>query len=88
MKSPNDIGSIFNVAGFLEALEGNGVSVIGAIERADDDESGIGVALEFFELANRVIDAELGGIAGRRNDLEVIEADDGSFGFVGAEGTK
>ena len=88
LQSPDNISGIFDIPRLLEALEGNGVSVIGAIERADDDEGGIGVALKLLELANGIVNAELGGIAGSRNDLKVIEADDGSFGFVRAERAK
>ena len=44
--------------------------------------------MKLLEFANRIINAEFGGIAGRRNDLKVIEADDGSFGFVRAERAK
>ena len=48
LKSPDDIGSVFDIAGFFEALEGNGLCVIITVERTDDDKSGISVALEFF----------------------------------------
>ena len=85
LKSPNDIGSVFNITGFLEALEGNGLCVIVAIERADDDKSGVGVALKFFKLANRVVDAKFCRIFGGRDNLKVIETNDGSFSFVVAE---
>ena len=88
LQSPNDIGGIFDIAGFFEALERNGMGVIGAVEGADDDKGSIGVALKLLELANGIVNAEFGGIAGRRNDLKVIEADDGSFGFVRAERSK
>ena len=59
LQSPNDIGSVLNVAGFFETLERNGMSIVGAIETAYNDESGIGVALKFLELANRIINAQL-----------------------------
>ena len=62
LKSPNDIGSVFDIAGFFEALEGNGFCVIVAVETADDDKSGIGVALEFFELTNGIVDAKFSRI--------------------------
>ena len=58
MQSPNDVGGVFNIARFLKALEGNRVDIISAIKTADDDESGIGVALKFFKLAYRIINAE------------------------------
>ena len=48
LESPDDIGGVFNVAAFLEALEGNGLHVILAIEATDDDKRSIGVALKFF----------------------------------------
>ena len=63
LKSPDDVGGVLNVAAFLEALEGNGVCVVGAIERADDEKGSIGVALKLLELAHRIINTELGGIA-------------------------
>ena len=59
LESPDDIGGIFNVARFLEALEGNGLRVIGAVETAYDEECGVGVALEFLELADGIINTEL-----------------------------
>jgi len=62
LKSPDDIGGVFNVAALFEALEGNGLNVVLPIETADDEKGGVGVALKFFELANRIIDAELGGV--------------------------
>ena len=87
LKSPDDISSIFNVAGFLEALEGNGLRVVGAIERADNKESRIGVALKFFELADGIINTEFSGLATRRNNLKIIKAYDRSFSFVKAKRT-
>ena len=48
LKSPNNIGSVFDIAGFFEALEGNGLCIVIAVETADDDKSGVGVALKFF----------------------------------------
>ena len=86
LKSPDDIGSVFDIAAFFEALEGNGLCVIVAIETADDDKSSVCVALEFFELANGIVDAKFSRIFGGRNDLKIIETNDGSFGFVVAEG--
>ena len=62
MKSPDDIGSVFDIAGFFEALEGNGLCVIITVERTDDDKSGIGVALEFFKLTDGIINAEFSRI--------------------------
>ena len=59
LKSQDDISGVFNVARFLEALEGNGLRVIGAVETADDEECGVGVALEFLELADGIINTEL-----------------------------
>ena len=82
LKSPNDISSVFDVAGFLEALEGNRLSVILAIERADNNESGIGIALKLFKLANGIINTELDRIFRGRNDLKIIETNNGSFVFV------
>ena len=85
LKSPDDIGSVFDIARFFEALEGNRFCVIITVERTDDDKSSISVALEFFELANRIVDAEFCRIFRGRNDLKIIETNDGSFGFVVTE---
>ena len=85
MKSPDDISSVFDIAGFFKALEGNGLCVIITVERTDDDKSRISVALEFFQLANRIVDAEFSRFFAGRNDLKIIETNDGSFGFVVAE---
>ena len=85
LQSPDDIGGIFDVAGFFEALEGDGLCVIVAIETADDDKSSVGVALEFFELANGIVDAKFSRIFRGRDDLKIIETNDGSFSFVVAE---
>ena len=59
--------------------------VVVTVEGRDDDKSGIGVALKFFELANGIINAELGGVFRGRNDLKVVETNYRSIGFVGAE---
>ena len=48
LESPNDVGGVLDVAALLEALEGNGLNVVLPIETADDDKSGVGVALKFF----------------------------------------
>ena len=85
LQSPDDIGGVFDIARFLETLERNGVDVVSAIETADNDESGISVALEFLQLANGVVNTELGGFTTGRNDLKIIETNDRSFGFVKAE---
>ena len=53
LQCPDDIGGVFNVARFLEALEGNGLRVIGAVETADDEECGVGVALEISLVCGR-----------------------------------
>ena len=60
LQSPHHICGVLDIARLLERLEGNGLRVVRPIKTADDDKSGIGVALEFFELAHRVIDAEFG----------------------------
>ena len=62
LKSPDNVGGVLDVAAFLEALEGNGLHVVLAVERADDEEGGVSVALKFFELANGIINAELSGV--------------------------
>lgn len=58
LQSPDNISGIFNAAGLFETLEGNGLIVIGTVERTDDDEGGVGVALKFFEFANGVVNAK------------------------------
>ena len=58
LKSPDDIGGIFDVARFFETLEGNGFGVVVAIERRNDEEGRIGITLKFFEFANGIIDAK------------------------------
>ena len=62
LKSPDNVGGIFDVARLLETLEGDGANVVVAVEAADDEKSSIGVALELFKLANRIVNAELGGV--------------------------
>ena len=76
LKSPDDIGSVFDIARLLEAFEGDALSVTGAIKTADDDESGIGISLELFKLANGVINAKFGRFLAGRNNLEIVKADD------------
>ena len=88
LKSPNDIGSVFDVAGFLEGFKGNSLRVVGTVERADDEESSVSVALEFFKLADGIINTEFGRIATGGNDLKIIKTNNGSFGFVKAKRTK
>jgi len=88
LKSPDDIGSVFDVAGFLEGFKGNSLGVVGTVERADDEESSVSVALKFFKLADRIINAEFGRIATGGDDLKIIKTNDGSFGFVKAKRTK
>lgn len=88
LQSPNDIGRIFDTARLFETLEGNGLVVVSTIEGTDDNESGVGIALKFFEFANGVVDAEFDVIFVVRNNLKVINANDRSFGVGGAERTK
>ena len=61
------------------------MGVVLAIERADDEESSVGFALEFFEFANRIINTELGRFFRVGDDLKVVEANDGSFFSVGTK---
>ena len=85
MQSPDNIGGVFDIARFLETLERNRVDIVSAIETADYDESSIGVALKFFKLSNRIINAEFSRLARSGNNLEVIKADDRSFSFIAAK---
>ena len=85
LQRPDDISGVFNVAGFFEAVERNGLDIIVAVERADDEEGGVGVALEFFEFANRVVNAKFSRILGRRNNLKIVKTNDRSFLFIRAE---
>lgn len=62
LESPYNVGGVLDVARLFETLEGDGLHVILAVERADDEKSSVGVTLKFFELANGIINAELGGV--------------------------
>ena len=62
LESPDNVGGVLDVARLFETLEGDGLHVVLTVERADDNEGRIGVALKFFELANRIINAELCGV--------------------------
>ena len=77
LKSPDNVGGIFDVARLLETLEGDGANVVVAVEAADDEKSSIGVALELFKLANRIVNAEFSRIP--------VETNDRSVGFVGTK---
>ena len=79
LKSPNNISGVFNTARLFETLERNGLIVVGAVERTDDDEGGVGVALKSFEFADGVVDAEFDIVFVMRNNLKIVEADDRSF---------
>ena len=62
LESPNNVGGVLDVAALFETLEGDGLHVILAIERADDEKGRVSVALKFFYLADGIINAELGGV--------------------------
>lgn len=62
LESPDNVGGVLDVARLFETLEGDGLHVVLTVERADDEKGRIGVTLKFFELANRIINAELCGI--------------------------
>lgn len=79
LERPDNIGGVLDIAGLFETLKGDRLSVIGAVETADNYESRVGIALEFLELANGVINAELNRIGVERHDLKVVKTDDGSF---------
>ena len=85
LKPPHNVSGVLNVARFFETFEGNRIRVILPVKAADDDKSRVGFALEFFELANGVINAELCGFFGTWNDLEVVEADDRRMSSVGTK---
>ena len=53
--------------------------IVSAIETADDDEGGIGVALKFFEFADGIVYSEFDIIFMMRNDLKIIETNLNSF---------
>ena len=61
--------------------------VVGTVEGTDDDESGVGVALKFFEFANSVVNAEFDVVFVVRNNLKIVKADDGRFFRLNAERT-
>ncbi len=89
MESPDDIGGVFDIAGFLEGFKGNVLVIVIAIKRADDDKSGIGITLKRFEFVNDVVNTRLVGdklfFVGRRNNLEIVETNDGGLIFIVAE---
>lgn len=85
LESPNDVGCVLDVPRLLEALEGDRLRVVGAVETADDDEGSVGVALKFLELSDGIINAEFGRIATCRDNLQVVKANDGRMSFVGTE---
>ena len=62
--------------------------IVEAVERTDDDESRVSLALKVFKLANNLINGLLGRDVGvfERNDLKIVENKDRSFIF--AERTK
>ena len=86
LKSPNDVCGVFDIAGFLERFKGDLRIVIDAIERTDYDEGSISVALEGFEFVNNVINASFVGgkfkVVRRRDNLKVVNANNGRFVFV------
>ena len=62
LQSPDNVGGVFDVARLLETLEGDGSDVVVAVEAADDEKGGVGIALELFKLANGIVNAEFGGV--------------------------
>ena len=84
MKSPNDIGRILNVAGFFEGFKGNALGIVETIKRADDNESGVGLPLKVFKLANNLVNSLFGRNVGvfDRNDLKVVKDENWSFIFA------
>ena len=88
LKSPNNVRRIFDSAGLFETLEGNGLIIVGTIERADDDEGGVGIALKFFEFADSIVNAEFNVVNAVGNNLEIVDANDRGFIFAVAERTE
>ena len=62
LKCPDNVGGVLDVARLLETLEGDGSDVVVAVEAADDEKGGVGIALELFKLANGIVNAEFGGV--------------------------
>ena len=60
LKCPDNVGGVFDISAFLETLKGNRLDIVVTIERRYDYESAIGVALELFKFANRVINTDFG----------------------------
>ena len=58
--------------------------IILAIERTDDNKSGVGIALEVLEFANNIINTAFSRIFAVRNNLQVVKTNDRG-GVVGAE---
>ena len=88
LKPPDNVGGVFNVAGFFEGFKRNALRIVETVERADDNESGVGLPLKVFELANNFINSLFGRNVGvfDRNDLKIVKNEDRSFIF--AEWTK
>ena len=84
LKTPNNVGGILNVAGFFEGFKRNTLGIVETIKRADDDESGVGLSLEVFKLANNLVNSLLGGNIEifDGNDLKIVKNKDGSFIFA------
>ncbi len=72
-------GGIFGDAGLRV---GDGLAVTGAVERADDENDRVGVALENAEASENFVDGGFTVLAFDGNDLNVVNADDELF--VGA----
>ena len=81
LKSPNNVSGVFNIARFFEGFKGDRLRIVSAVERADDNESGVSVALKVFKFANNVINSLFCGsiLKVGRNNLEVVKNNDRSF---------
>lgn len=88
LQAPNNVGGIFDISRLLETLKRNGVAVICAIERADDDESGVGFALKNFEFANCIINAVFRLFFRGRDDLQIVDKNYGRFSLTCAQRTQ
>ena len=85
LQCPNHVRCVLDVPRFLEALKRNGLRVVRPVETAYHDKRRVRVPLKFLQLTNRLIDTELGRLAPRRHDLQIVQTDHGGFRLVGTQ---
>ena len=85
LQAPDNVGGIFNVAGFLERLKRNFGIVIGAIQTADNNESGICSASAGKNFVKNVIESGFCIFGITRQKLQVVNGDNGRLMEFGAD---